>query len=107
MADVRLFRAVSFHELADIGSFGGFRPIASSIGGKWFAEVHEHAAEWGRKFFLQGGSPFHLVQVGLPQQVADRMFRLPNLDQISPARYAEGDLLELINQGIPGSLKFL
>jgi hypothetical protein len=69
-----LYRAVSPQELADVSSFGGFRPIPSSLQGKWF------------------------VQLDVPQDVADSLFRLANLDQIGQARYAEGELLDAISQ---------
>ena len=94
---VLLFRAVGPLELADIFSFGGFRPIPSSMQGKWFAEFLDHAEEWGQKLY-QRGEPFHVVQLEVPQDAADQMLRIPNLDQVGPARYAEGDLLELLNQ---------
>ena len=88
---------MSSNELADIFSYGGFRPIPSSLQGKWFAEVAEHATEWGRKLYQQGET-FSIIQVDVPQDVVDQMFRIPNLDQVGPARYAEGDLLNLVNQ---------
>lgn len=44
---IRLFRAVSPAELADIGSCNGFRPITNSLEGKWFAESDRHARKWG------------------------------------------------------------
>jgi len=55
---MKLYRAVSPQELADIRSYRGLRPIPSSLQGKWFAETPEHAAEWGRKLFQPGS--FHL-----------------------------------------------
>ena len=94
---VRLFRAVCPAELADVLVHGIFRAIPSSMQGKWFGETADNAAEWGKRFSQMGGGPYHLVQVDIPQDVADKMFRLPSLDQIGPARYAEGDVLELIN----------
>jgi hypothetical protein len=92
----RLFRAVSPEELADISAHGGFRPGPNSLLGKWFAETPEAARRWGRLLYPDG--VFHVIQLDVPQDVADQMFRLPLLDQIGPARYAEGDLLESINQ---------
>jgi hypothetical protein len=65
--------------------------------GKWFAESAQHAAEWGKRFY-QASVVFHVVQTDVPQDVADQMFFLPALDQIGPARYAEGDVLDLVNQ---------
>src|SRR5262245_50960685 len=93
-----LYRAVSPAELADIATYGGFRPIAGSMQGKWFAESAAHASVWGLSLSQFGAGAFHVVQTEVPQAVADQMFRVPLLDQIGPARYAEGDLLDLINQ---------
>jgi hypothetical protein len=98
IATVRLFRAVSPLELADILNHGAFRAIPSSLEGKWFAETVENASEWGRHLAQLGGGSFQIVQVDIPQNVADTMFCLSWLDQIGPARYAEGDVLKLINQ---------
>ena len=98
IAFVRLFRAVSPNELVDVLSHGIFRAIPSSMQGKWFAETSKNAAEWGQRLSHIGGGSFHLVQVDISQDVADKMFRLASLDQIGPARYAEGDVLDLINQ---------
>jgi hypothetical protein len=95
---VRLFRAVSPSELADLLSYGIFRPIPSSNQGKWFAETQKDATEWGRSLSSIGAGVFQLIQVDVPQSVADSMFRIVSLDQIGPARYAEGDVLDLVNQ---------
>lgn len=92
----RLYRAVSSDELADIAAHGGFRTGPNSLLGKWFAETPEAAQRWG--LLLYQGSGFHVVQLDVPVDVTDQMFRLPSLDQIGPARYAEGDVLALVNQ---------
>jgi hypothetical protein len=98
-ADMKLYRAVSPQELADIHSYKGFRPIPSSLQGKWFAETPEHGAEWGRKLFQPG--PFHLLEAEIPQHLADQMFTISRLDRIGPARYADDGLLQAINQAKP------
>jgi hypothetical protein len=92
----RLYRAVSFDELADIAAWGGFRAGPNCLEGEWFAETHQAAQQWGQ--LLYQGSLFHVVQLDIPLDVADQMFRLPALDQIGPARFAEGDVLASINQ---------
>jgi hypothetical protein len=96
VALVRLYRAVSASELADIARCGGFRPAVNTLTGKWFAETAEAATRWGRA--LYASIPFHVVQLDLPADVADLMFRLPWLDQIGPARYAEDTMLIQVNQ---------
>jgi hypothetical protein len=92
----RLYRVISPDELADIATYGGFRPGPNSILGKWFAEEEADGRRWGQLLYL--GGVFHVVQLDIPQDVADLMFRLPLLDQIGPARYADGEVLELINR---------
>jgi hypothetical protein len=99
---VRLFRAVSPQELVDLFGLGRFRPIPGSMQGKWFAETPDNAASWGQSFSRMLGGTFHLVQVDIPQDVAAKMFRVSSLDQIGPARYAEGDVLDLVNQSHQG-----
>jgi len=94
----RLYRAVSSDELADIAAQDGFRPGPNTLEGKWFAESAEAAQRWGQLLYTMQKSGFHLIQVDIPQDVAARMFRLDLLDQIGPARYAENEVLGLINQ---------
>jgi hypothetical protein len=93
---IRLYPALGSDELADIAAYGGFRPGPNSLLGKWFAETPQAARSWGQ--LLHPGDVFHVVHLNVPQDLADQMFRLPLLDQIGPARYAEGDLLASINQ---------
>ena len=93
---IRLYRAVSPEELADLQTFGEFRPGQNSLLGKWFAETPGAAQRWGD--LLYQGQFFHLVEVDVPSDVADAMFCLAMLDQIGPARYAEGDVLTALNQ---------
>lgn len=79
-------------ELADIEASGVFRVGGnSSAFGKWFAERAEDAAEWGRRF----GEPFYIVESSISKKAASRMFRIPNLDGIGPARFAEREHLPL------------
>ena len=66
----------------------------NSLQGKWFAETPENARQWGQRLYQD---VFHVIQVDIPEDVADQMFRLSALDQIGPARYAEDDVLALIN----------
>ncbi len=95
---VKLYRAVSVWELADLKQRRQFRPLpsVSSMEGKWFAENPEHAREWGRRFYQ--GEPFQVVEIEIPVQVADQLFRELNLDRIGPARYADQGQLTMINR---------
>jgi hypothetical protein len=94
---MRLYRALSSQELTDISQTGGFRPGPPSFQGKWFAETHEHAAAWGRLFYLTSGPPFRLVVTDIPDSVAALMFLLSFLDGIGPARFADSTMINLIN----------
>ena len=98
IALIRLYRAVSADELADIALIGGFRPSVNCLQGKWFAETLAAAKRWGQLLSQGPVELIHVVQADVPQDVADQMFRLPWLDQIGPGRYSEGDLLTMINQ---------
>ncbi|MEO7974674.1 MAG: hypothetical protein ABIU84_13910, partial [Thermoanaerobaculia bacterium] len=90
-ATVRLYRAVSEAEFAELSSTGRFAAAENSLGGKFFAESAADAASWGRVLF--GSSPFRLVSADLPQSVAGNLMRWERLDGIGPARYAELDEL--------------
>ena len=68
------------------------------MAGKWFAETAFDAAQWGRLFYQWSGTPFYVIRVDVPDWVTAQMFRVANLDNIGPARWAsEGDLLDLLN----------
>ena len=63
------------------------------MAGKWFAETAFDAAQWGRLFYQWSGTPFYVIKVDVPDAVTAQMFRVANLDNIGPARWAsEGDL---------------
>jgi hypothetical protein len=102
MPIIKLYRAVSPQELADIMALSEFRPAPPSNRGKWFAESANDAAEWGRQ--LYGSTPFHLVAVVLPLDIADGFFRLRRLDGIGPARFAGIHELPVPNVGIVGPI---
>jgi hypothetical protein len=68
------------------------------MAGKWFAETAFDAAQWGKLFYQWSGTPFYVIKVDVPDWVTAQMFRVANLDNIGPARWAsEGDLLDLLN----------
>lgn len=76
------------------------------MAGKWFAETAFDAAEWGRRFYQWSQTPFYIVQVDVPEFVAEQMFIISNLDNIGSARWAsEGDLLDLINSTNSGIIE--
>jgi len=82
----RLFRAVSEAELMSISETGRLLAGAGQMEGKWFADTLEHAQQWGDKLHPSG---FKLIEVTVPEDVANRMFRHERLDGIGPARYGE------------------
>jgi hypothetical protein len=68
------------------------------MAGKWFAETAFDAAQWGRLFYQWSETPFYVIGVDVTDAVSAQMFRVANLDNIGPARWAsEGDLLDLLN----------
>lgn len=91
---MKLYRAVSTQELADVVSTGVLRPAPPSNQGKWFAESAQDAETWGRRLHLP--APFHVLEVEVPDVAADQWYRIPFLDRIGPARYAEiGELASI------------
>jgi hypothetical protein len=95
---IKLYRAVELKEWADIQATGAFRPGPPSFQGKWFAERPDDAAEWGRRFAMQSGDTYGVVEVEIPDDVAAPWFYLPNLDGIGPARFVDVDQLPVLNQ---------
>lgn len=76
------------------------------MAGKWFAETADDAAQWGRRFYQWSGTPFYVIEVDIPDNVAAQMFRVANLDNIGSARWAnEGDLLDLLNSTNSGIIE--
>lgn len=68
------------------------------MAGKWFAETAFEKTQWGRLFYQWSGTPFYVIKVDVPDWVTVQMFRVANLDNIGPARWAsEGDSLALLN----------
>ncbi|NYF11357.1 RHS repeat-associated protein [Leifsonia sp. AK011] len=89
-----LFRYVSQPELDDIAS-NGFREGGNSLGGKFFAESAEDAANWGAKMGPEGGS---IVRVEAPDDFVSSLQSWDNLDGIGPARYVEPERFPELNQ---------
>jgi hypothetical protein len=97
-----LYRAVDPREWADVQATGEFRPGPPSFQGKWFAERPDDAAEWGRRFTAQSGGTYLVVEVEIPDDVAEPWFNLSNLDGIGPARFVEIDQLPELNANCTG-----
>lgn len=96
---VVLYRVGSAAELASLAGNGGkFTAEAGSMNNKWFAESAKDAAAWAKKFYDYDKQPMFTFVVRLPKHLADKMIRNPRLDNIGPARSADGKLLEAINR---------
>ncbi|KEA53655.1 hypothetical protein DT73_04765 [Mangrovibacter sp. MFB070] len=74
----------------------GWKAGEGTMEGKWFAESYKDAVTWGNRMG-HGGETFKVVQVEVPDNVANNMHIDPHLDGIGPARYA--DLEDLNNHG--------
>lgn len=55
--------------------------------GKWFAESYKDAVNWGKT--MGHGGNFQVVQVKVPDSIADAAFSQANLDNIGKAKYIE------------------
>ena len=97
---VNLYRAVGAGELADIINNGVLRtdPNGMSMGGKWFTNSVYLAEQWGTRFANWTGEAFTVVQVGVPRSLLNQMMDVANLDGIGPAWYADGPVLDALNQ---------
>lgn len=89
-----IFRHVAPEELEDIAA-NGFRQGPNSLGGKWFAESADDAAEWGSR--LNGGRGA-TVEVRTSSDFLSRVDRRDSLDGIGPARYVSPEQLFELNQ---------
>ena len=88
---MKLYRAMSEAEFRDLLSTGKFRSPPNTLGVKWFAERLGDAVKWADWFARVdpqvGRHPY--IEIEVPDDVADGMFRHPNMDTVGPARAAE------------------
>ena len=82
-----LFRAVGPAEFEQLMATKTFQAGSNSLGGKFFAETAEHAAQWGTK--MEGAGNFRIIEAKFPKGTADSFMRWERLDGIGPARYGE------------------
>jgi uncharacterized protein RhaS with RHS repeats len=82
-----LYRAVNPDEYQQLMKSGTFQAGPNSLGGKFFAESAEHAAEWGAK--MDGAGNFKVIEAQFPKSTVDTFMRWDRLDGIGPARYGE------------------
>ena len=95
MKKIKLYRAVSPDEYAQLIATGQFEIVGSSVEGKYFAEKLEHAAQWGEKLFGKG--KYRIIEVILPVERANQFYRIEMLDRIGPAQFAEIEQLKEID----------
>lgn len=66
----------------------GWKAGKGTMEGKWFADSYKDAVTWGNRMG-HGSNTFKVVQIDIPDNIANNMFRDPHLDGIGPARYAD------------------
>lgn len=87
---MRLNRSVSQAELDDLLANGlRFSAAPGSMEAKWFADDLTGARRWAVQWELWDGATYSVVEVEVPDAVAMRFYRVPNLDQIADARCAD------------------
>ena len=86
---MRLYRAVSKAELDDLNANGlRFRTVPGAMEAKWFSETLEGARRWAVQWEQWDGAPYHVVEVEVPDAIANTFFRVLKLDQVADARCA-------------------
>ncbi len=88
-----LYRGMSLDEFASLEK-EGWKAGKGTMEGKWFAESYKDAVTWGNKMG-HGGDTFKIVQINIPDNIANKMHMDSHLDGIGPARYA--DVVDLNN----------
>ncbi|WP_275382092.1 hypothetical protein [Xenorhabdus bovienii] len=73
-----------YDELIKTGKWAGGN---GSMEGKWFAESYKDAVTWGHR--MGHGGDFRVVQIHVPDRVANAAYSVKNLDGIGNARYIE------------------
>jgi len=82
-----LYRGMNDDEYSQLMKNGTWK-AQGTLEGKWFAESYNDAVIWGQEMG-HGGDKFKVVQVNVPDEIANRMHRTSRLDAIGPARYAQ------------------
>ena len=82
-----LYRGMSLDEFANLMK-EGWKAGQGTMEGKWFAESYKDAVTWDNKMG-HGGDTFKIVQIDIPDNIANSMHIDPHLDGIGPARYAD------------------
>lgn len=81
-----LYRSMSMEEYNGLMRTGTWTSNGT-MEGKWFAESYKDAVTWGKT--MGHGGDFKIVQVKVPDKIANAAFSSSNLDSIGKARYIE------------------
>ncbi|WP_347881648.1 RHS repeat-associated core domain-containing protein [Pseudomonas sp. GD03867] len=84
--DTVLYRSMSMDEYNGLVRTGTWTSNGT-MEGKWFAESYKDAVTWGKT--MGHGGDFKIVQVKVPDKLANAAFSASNLDSIGKARYIE------------------
>ncbi len=105
---VPLFRAVSEDEREDIQFFQGFRPHprGRSYLSKLFARSAADAARFGRDNFRFDDKPFHLMQVEVPETLAET-FECLYLDRKRAVNVPQQQLPQLNRKAVIQELSWI
>ena len=87
-----LYRSMSIKEYEEIISTHKWSAPPNVMSGKWFAESYQTARIWGNEMG-HGACSFMIVQITVPDKIAEQMHFDKHLDGIGSARYAELDQL--------------
>ncbi|EPL0284513.1 TPA: RHS repeat-associated core domain-containing protein [Proteus mirabilis] len=86
-----LYRGMNIAEYDELMKTGKWTSPPSTLEGKWFAESYKDAVTWGEK--MGHGGDFRVVQVNVPDHIADAAYKNPRLDGIGKARFIENAVL--------------
>ncbi|WP_275558591.1 RHS repeat-associated core domain-containing protein, partial [Pseudomonas sp. 2(2015)] len=84
--ETTLYRSMSLDEYSSLMKTGTWSSHGT-MEGKWFAESYKDAVTWGKT--MGHGGDFRIVQVKVPDKIANAAFSSANLDAIGKARYIE------------------
>ncbi|OTQ26682.1 hypothetical protein B6D03_13545 [Gilliamella apicola] len=88
---ILLYRGMNLAEYDELMKTGKWTSPPSTLEGKWFAESYKDAVTWGEK--MGHGGDFRVVQVSVPDNIADAAYKNPRLDGIGKARFIDNVVL--------------
>ena len=88
---MRVYRAVSLEEYADLQTMGRFRPGVNSLLGKWFADSYDGVLLHAKAHYPDGRS--RIVATDIPDHRLPELYRVSNLDGLSDSSYIYPEML--------------